>query len=236
MKKKYKIADLVIDMESSGRTEKQAKPYLCDDKCMVEFTVCANHKAVIDNNPNISEDDAIYLSTGASFYRQLLNYSGFMLHASAVVVDEKAYLFSANSGTGKSTHTSLWLKYFGERAYILNDDKPALRCINGKWYAYGTPWSGKNDVSVNAGVEVAGIAVLERAEANGIERYTGIRAVFDVFSQTNRPKAYELREKLMNLLGKLIQDVPVWKLKCNMSIEAVQIAYDAMCLEQDSKS
>lgn len=235
MKKKYRIAGLVASMESFGRTQRQAVPYLCDSEQIADIIVKSNREAVKDRYPDVSDDIAEYLSTGSSFYRQLLTYDGFMLHSSAVVVDGKAYLFSANSGTGKSTHTKLWLQYLGDRAYILNDDKPALRMIDGKWYAFGTPWSGKDDISVNAGVELAGIAVLERAESNEIVPHKGRQAVFDIFSQTNRPKAYELRDKLLMLIDKLIADIPIWKLKCNMELEAAEVAYAAMHAENKNQ-
>lgn len=232
MKRMYKIAGLIVAMDSFGRTQNQAMPYLCDENEIEEIYVTSNITAVQKKHPEISDDDAEYLSTGWDFYCQLLNYDGLMLHSSAVVVDGKAYLFSANPGTGKSTHTNLWLKYFGERAFILNDDKPALRMIDGKWYAFGTPWSGKYDISVNTGVELAGISVLERGEINEIVPYSGTRAIFDVYSQVNRPKDFESREKLMTLIGRLINDIPVWKLKCNIDMEAAEIAYKAMCAGQ----
>lgn len=233
MKNKYKIADLVVTMETFGITKKQAFPYLCDNNQIEDITIVSNRKAFLDRYPSISEDEAEYLSTGSNFYLQLLKYDGFMLHSSAVVVDGKAYLFTANSGTGKSTHTKLWLKYFGNNAYILNDDKPALRLIEGKWYAYGTPWSGKDDLSANACVELAGIAVIERSGKNRISPYRGVNAIFDIFRQVTRPKSYTWREQLMTLLDKLITDIPIWKLECNIDIEAVQVAYNAMCVNRE---
>jgi hypothetical protein len=179
--------------------------------------------------PTLSDDDGEYLATGKSFYQQLLKYDGFMLHSSAVVVDGKAYLFTANSGTGKSTHTSLWLQLFGNRAYILNDDKPALRLIDGVWYAYGTPWSGKNGINVNTGVPLAGIAVVTRNEKNEIEPFCGKDAIFAIFSQTNRKtNTVAHRAKLLELMDKLMWSVPVWKLKCNMDPEAAIVSYEAM--------
>ena len=229
MKKKYRIAGLIVSMESFGKTEKQAIPYLDESEELEDIIVLSDRERVKCKFPNITDDLAEYLSTGSNFYAQLLNFQGFMLHASAVVVDGKAYLFAANSGTGKSTHTKLWLQCFGDRAYILNDDKPALRLMEGKWFAFGTPWSGKHDISVNEGVELAGVAVIKRAEQNEIELYTGKSAIFDIFSQVNRPKEYELREKLMSLIDQLINDIPVWKLNCNMDIEAAEVAYHAMC-------
>jgi len=151
-----------------------------------------------------------------------------MLHSSAVVVDGRAYLFTADSGTGKSTHASLWLRQFPNNAYILNDDKPALRLINGTWYAFGTPWSGKNDISVNAGVPVAGIAVLERGENNEIAPFSGVAAIHALLKQVNRPILMEYRVLLLELLDKLITKVPVWKLKCNLDAEAAIAAYEGM--------
>lgn len=224
----YKIAGLIVGMESYGRIVEQAKPYLCECDGSADIVITSAADIVKSRYPSLSDEEAEYLGTGASFYKELLNYSGFQLHSSAVVVDGHAYLFTAKSGTGKSTHTGLWMKQFGDRAYILNDDKPALRRINGGWYAYGTPWSGKNDLSADCCVPVAGIACLERGQVNSIEEFDGIDAVKAITLQTNRPKAAAYRIKLLELLDTLIRDVPVWKLKCNMDPEAAIVSYEAM--------
>lgn len=228
MEKHYRIAGLKVKMDSFGLTEKQAKAYCCETIKEVDFTVTSMRHLWKEKYPMMSDDHCEYMSTGMSFYRQLITYNGFMLHSSAVVVDGRAYLFTADPGTGKSTHTSLWLKQFGERAYILNDDKPALRLEDGIWYAYGTPWSGKHDISRNERVPVAGIAAIERGEKNEIERFGGVQAITAIMKQVNRPKAAEYREKLMKLLDKLITQVPIWKLRCNMDPEAVKVSYEAM--------
>ena len=159
-----------------------------------------------------------------------------MLHSSAVVVDGKAYLFTAPCGTGKSTHTKLWLELFGERAYILNDDKPALRLEDGVWYAYGTPWSGKYDISVDARIPVGGIAAISRSETNSIEPYSGKEAILDIMRQVNRPKDMAFRIKLMELLDKLFADVPVWKLQCNKELAAAELAYRVMSGAEENEN
>jgi len=229
MERYYRIAGLIVRMETYGRTEKQAIPYLTDFVEKPDFFIVSRKNIAKEKIPNLSDDDAEYLGTGSGFYTELIRFNGFQLHSSAVVVDGKAYLFSANSGTGKSTHTSLWLNLFGERAFILNDDKPALRLMeDGTWYAFGTPWSGKYDISVNTGVPIAGICMLERGEKNEIVPFRGKEAIFEIFVQTNRPKAAEYRIKLMELLDDLIRNVPVWKLKCNMDPEAAVVSYEAM--------
>jgi len=224
----YKIAGLTVKMDTFGRTLEQAEPYRCADMDCFDIHVTANKGPYMERYPQVSEDVAEYMCTGGSFYRQLLDFGGLMLHSSAVVVDGKAYLFTADSGTGKSTHTKLWLEKFGDRAFILNDDKPALRLEEDGWFAYGTPWSGKHDISVNTRITVAGIACLERGEENSIEPFGGIMAIHAILKQVNRPKAAEYRQKLLDLMDKLITQIPIWKLKCNMTPEAAEVSYAAM--------
>lgn len=229
----YNIAGLNVQMECSGRTFDQALPYLrssCDrtDITLSKQRIAQYRESIRSRYPDASDDSLDYIASGALFYRDLLLLDGMMLHSSAVIVDDRAYLFTADSGTGKSTHTALWLKNFGNRARILNDDKPAIRLENDRWYAYGTPWSGKNDISLNLRAEIAGIAVLERSKENHIEPFSGIQALHAILKQVNRPPAMEHRIKLMELLDKLITTVPIWKLQCNMDPEAAIIAYEAM--------
>ena len=228
MEKFYKIAGLTVKMDSFGMTDKQAEPYRIETQPSADFTVSTKGLDAEKKLPDCSEDVREYLVSGVVFYKNLLNFDGLMLHASAVVVDGRAYLFTAPSGTGKSTHTELWLKQFGSRAYILNDDKPALRLEDGTWYAYGTPWSGKNDISRNERIPLAGIAALERGENNEIEPFKGKEAVIAIMRQVNRPGATDSRIKLMQITDKLITQVPIWKLRCNMDPQAAVVAYEAM--------
>lgn len=224
----YRIADLTVKMETFGRTKEQAEKYRADECVCADAEIVSSWLRIRADYPYLDDDLGEYLFTGVNFYKHLLNFSGFMLHSSCVVVDGEAYLFSADPGTGKSTHTKMWLDMFGERAFILNDDKPALRLVDGNWYAYGTPWSGKNDVSRNVRARIRGIAMIERAQKNSIERFTGVDAIAAIMRQCNRPKGVEYREKLLDLLSKLFSDIPVWKLKCSMEAEAARVSYRAM--------
>ncbi len=228
MEKTYKVAGLVFRMDSSGTTAARAERYRCAPQERVDFEIKVTWNRLKEKYPDMTDDIAEYLATGFCFYRNLLHFDGLMLHSSAVVVDGKAYLFSADSGMGKSTHTNLWLEAFGDRAYILNDDKPALRLEDGAWYAYGTPWSGKNDISADLRVPVAGIALLRRGEENVIKPADGINAIHGLFKQVNRPRKAVFREKLLELMDQLMQTVPIWDLQCNMEPEAAKIAYEAM--------
>lgn len=227
MEQYYKVANLVIRMSSFGRTVKQAEPYRCE-AAEPDIVITSNWQELQKSQPHLSDEDCEYMCTGGSFYHQLLKHDGMLLHASAVVKDGYAYLFSAPCGTGKSTHTGLWLKVFGNDAYILNDDKPALRFEDGAWYAYGTPWSGKHDISANVRVPVAGICFLHRAQENTIVPFTGPKAIFALLEQTARPADAAQRAKLMELLDKLLTNLPVWKMGCNMDPSAAKVSYNAM--------
>lgn len=234
MKQYYNIAGLTVEMDSFGRTVEQAQPYLLEcTPQKVDMVICSNWSQMQKRHPYLSDTDGEYMATGSSFYRQLLNFNGLMLHSSAVLADGKAYLFSAPSGTGKSTHTSLWLEMLGSRADILNDDKPALRLEDGKWYAYGTPWSGKFDISRNVRSPIGGIAVLERAQENRIVPFSGAQTIHAILNQVVRPRGLEATAKLLDLLDALVKKVPIWKLYCNQDIQAAQIAFSAMSAGQE---
>lgn len=227
MEQYYKIANLLVKMDSFGRTVTQAEPYR-SEAGEPDVEIRGDWRRLKEREPHLSDEDCEYIITGSSFYRQLLSFNGMMLHASAVVADGRAYLFTANSGTGKSTHTGLWLKKFGQRAWLLNDDKPALRLEDGVWYAYGTPWSGKYDLSRNARVLLGGICCLSRGAENRIRPMEPKEAIFRILEQTVRPPEPELRGRLLELMDSLITSVPIWQMECNMDPEAAEVSFAAM--------
>lgn len=231
--KYYSIAGLNVAMHFGGQTlTKQAKPYEADvvpEKIDMEINPTVEIVlGLLQKHPEANANVCEYMWTGTEFYEKLLDFDGFMLHSSAVVVDGKAYLFSATSGTGKSTHTGLWLKVFGDRAKILNDDKPAIRVIEGKVYACGTPWSGKSDLSVNEIVPVQGICFLERSKDNYISEITIKEAMPRLFEQTIKLRDADKTDKMFSCLEKVFENVKVYKMGCNISEEAAIVAYNKM--------
>ena len=224
----YHIAGLTVQMDSFGRTVHQAVPYKIDKAEDVDIVVASYWPDQKSKHPELSDDDGEYMGTASDFYKKLLSFDGIMLHASAVVVEGKAYLFSADSGTGKSTHTALWMEKFGSDAFILNDDKPALRREANGWIAYGTPWSGKHDISRNVGVPVAGIALLQRGDENVISRCNDASVIGTLLRQVNKPKDPASRIKVLELIDMIIREIPIWRLSCNRELEAVEVAYSAM--------
>ncbi len=234
MEQDYLIAGLRVRMDSFGRIVEQAKPYMCENggkaDIVIECKQATNN--LKEKQPHLSLDDCEYLCTGARFYSQLLQYGGMMIHASAIVKDGYAYLFSAPCGTGKSTHTSMWIEAFGkDNVIMLNDDKPALKKEDGRWYAYGTPWCGKSGINANLKVPLGGICVLTRGKTNEIKPLTGPGAVFAVLEQTVRPADSKNRTALLGLIDDMLTTVPIWKLSCTPTPDAAYCSYEAMSKE-----
>lgn len=228
--KRYEIAGLAVDMEVSGRTELQAAAYAVPANGPADITLQCDARRVLELNPELEDlETAQYMGTGLIFSKRLLEFDGSYLHSSAVALDGKAYLFSANSGTGKSTHTEKWCRLFG--ATYLNDDKPALRLIDGVWMAYGTPWSGKHDLSSPVGVPVGGIAFLERGEENSICPMSAAEAVPRLMCQSLWRLNQQQMETQLRLMDKLLRQVPIWRLVCRNDDEAAIVSYGAMVVK-----
>ena len=178
---------------------------------------------------SISPEMLAYVETGRLFSVALLAHSGLHLHASAVELDGKAYLFSAPSGTGKSTHTRLWQQVFGEAAQVFNDDKPALRYVNGQWYAYGTPWCGKDGIHQNKKIPLAGICFLKQAKENRIRRLNASEAVQRLIWQTiHRFRTVENMDRTLAQVDALVRQIPVFELENRPEPEAAQLSYETM--------
>lgn len=225
--KRYEIAGLAVDMEASGRTEMQAEPYRVSAHGPADITLTCDARRVLELNPQLETlEIAEYMGAGMIFARHLLKFDGTYLHASAVILDGKAYLFSANSGTGKSTHTEKWCRLFG--ATYLNDDKPALRLVDGVWMAYGTPWSGKHDLSTPTGVPLGGIAFLKRGEENAIRPMTSAQAVPHILHQSQWKLQMNQMETQLALVDKLLRQVPVWELTCRNDDAAAILSHSVM--------
>ncbi|MBO5838016.1 MAG: hypothetical protein J6W15_05115 [Clostridia bacterium] len=226
--KRYAIAQLQVDMDVSGRTLQQAEPYACEAEGPADIILTCDIGRIMELNPQLpNEEVAEYLGMGAAFARELLAFQGTYLHASAVILDGKAYLFSAPSGTGKSTHTEKWCRLFG--ATYLNDDKPALRLVDGVWMAYGTPWSGKHDLSDPKGVPLGGIAFLRRGQENSIRRLPSKEAIPRFMSQSLwRVSQQAQMEKQLMLADSILRQIPIWELTCRNDDDAARVAREAM--------
>lgn len=163
---------------------------------------------------------------------QLFTCDTLLFHGSVVAVDGAAYIFTAKSGTGKSTHTRLWREMLGDRAMMVNDDKPFLVIKKGKVLAYGTPWSGKHRLDTNTAVPVKAVCILERGADNTIAPIPARDALAMLFQQSCRPEDPGLMPKYMDLIDGLARNVALYRLQCNMEPDAARVSYEAMSGEK----
>lgn len=221
-----KIAELIVKIPEAGDLVPRCQAYLTEKR--KPDIVLQSEKFRLNLYDTLTEDEAVYVESGAYFHFHLLDFHGITLHASAVELDGKAYLFSAPSGTGKSTHTQLWQSVFGEKALIFNDDKPALRNMAGTWYAYGTPWSGKGG-NLNRKVPLAGICFLKQAQENRIRRLNNAEAVQKIIWQTMRRfKKQEKLDLMLSRVDELVRQIPVFELENRPEPEAARLSYETM--------
>ena len=167
------------------------------------------------------------LAIQRKFAEELMNRQILMVHGSAVAVDGVGYLFTARCGTGKSTHTRLWREVFGDRAVMINDDKPFIRIAPEGVTVCGAPWSGKHGLDTNTEVPLGGICLLERGKENRIrpllpEEIPDLTKNLRWFMEPDRIPQFNA------LAAKLYPRAPLWRLDCNMDPDAAVVSQAAM--------
>ena len=223
-----KIADLFVSVPTAGGMAPRLRDYMIEEEGKADIVI-REEQYRPNAWPGLKEELKAYMESGACFYGNLLRFQGLMLHASAVELDGKAYLFSGPCGMGKSTHTRLWQQVFGEKAKVFNDDKPALRHVDGRWYAYGTPWCGKDGININLKVPLAGICFLKQAPENRIRRLSNAEALPLLVSQTMRKfKDSSNTILLLEHLDHLIREIPIFELENRPEPAAAQLSYETM--------
>lgn len=151
----------------------------------------------------------------------LLHFDSIILHASFVRYNGKGIIFSAPSGTGKSTQAALWEKYAG--AEILNGDRVALRKTDGAWRAYGLPYAGTSGIYRNESAPLKAAVVLRQAENNSVRRIRGAEAFRYLYPETMIHRWDRVSEgKATCLLLDVLNDIPVFLLECRPDQEAVE--------------
>lgn len=230
---KIRIAELNVEIHDRY-------PYVKDfcREFLTEFetpdiTVCVTPEEIErEREQDIYHSDNGYLECICVYRKialELPKFDAMVFHASVLALDGEAYAFAAASGTGKSTHTALWLRQFGDRAVVVNGDKPIFRRIAGKWFAFGTPWRGKERLGGNTSAPLKALCFLERGAQNTIVPLDNGSAVARLFSQVLLPKDLDMADRFLALLDDLIVKTPQYLLHCNMLPEAAIVAHEGMC-------
>lgn len=239
------VAGLVVRVRPLFQSTKEyCRPYLSDGQPELLVTISSDdllreqellEQEALEEGLKIRKFKEPFLERSVIQRRvadHLVSRDTLMLHGSTVAVDGRAYLFTAPCGTGKSTHTRLWREYFGQRAVMVNDDKPFLQIKPDGVYAYGSPWSGKHGLATNICVPLKGICFLTRGKVNEICRVEGDDKIEQLYPQVHVPADEALAQRVRLLVEDLARRVPLWEMTCNKDLDAARVAYCAMSEEE----
>lgn len=172
-----------------------------------------------------------YLETLAVYRKiceEMLFFNTFLMHGAVVASGNSAYMFTAESGTGKTTHIKKWLNCL-ENAYVVNGDKPLIRMTETEAVACGTPWCGKEQMGTNTMVPLKAIVIMERGENNEMAKLTYREAFPFILQQTYQPAGTEQKKKTLHLLSQLKGKVHFYRFVFNnMKEDAFDVAYQTL--------
>lgn len=226
---KCRIADFNVEIKHRGQhVARLCEKYLADfDE--PDLTVQVSDEE-IEAERKIAE-----LPYSASYFESVCAYrnlcvqlpqrDAFVLHGALFKVDDRGIIFVARSGTGKSTHMLYWQQLLGDKLKIINGDKPIVRLFDGIPYAYGTPWCGKEGLSLNERVELTDICLIERSEKNETIPIDKQDAISFLMMQILWPKNMDDADKMLSMLDTTIRHCNIWKIGCNLDPDSARVSY-----------
>ena len=225
------FADIHIKIHTNyDYMHKLCKDYIVDtNEYDMEVYPGDDYKHFMDDNPIYTEAYCESVSLYEQIGKQLPFYNAFLMHGAVITYKDKALMFTAQSGTGKSTHIKLWKQRFKSDVDIVNGDKPIVRVFEDGIKVFGTPFCGKERWHKNRSAYLHSICIIQQALENEIARISSEDAILPLYQQIYLSKENEeVACKQLALFDQLLSLIPVYKLKCNMSIEAAEVAYKGM--------
>ena len=178
--------------------------------------------------------EEMYLESTAIYrkiLKELIKYDAFMMHSAAIKLHETAVAFIGKSGAGKTTQSMFWTKEFG--AKYINGDKPIIRFTDGKFYVFGTPWSGKERLNTNTYAELKSLVLVQKSDSNKIERLSSYEALPIVLNQINFWNDEQSVSVIMDMVDKLLCNASVYRLFCKKEPESAHLAYNYIMKSQE---
>lgn len=227
-----KLADICIEINSVYPELKNfLNDYLVSD-ITPDFSITINEDEILAEREATSDKQfsPTYLETLATLRKLaeiLPSYNRILMHGASISYHGHAYLFTAPSGTGKSTHIRLWKKYLGDDVKIVNGDKPFIS-LDGDPFIYGSPWAGKENWHRNCCMPLKGICFVQRGTENSIRRIEPFECLSLLFKQVYLPSSTDAAGLTLELVDALTKKVPLYLLTCDMSEEAVQCSFEGL--------
>lgn len=208
--------DTYIRVKTLPFNEKILETYLYSENEKADITLSIPKEMETEHEIFVRTNIWNYLA----FENVLINHQGFILHSSFISWQNNGILFTAPSGTGKSTQADLWKKY--EDADIYNGDRTIIRKIDGKYYGFGSPYAGSSGIYRNESAPIKAIIVIEQGPDNVIRRLRGREAFLPLFRETlMNTWNKEYMEKMTDLLMDAACQIPVYHLSCRPDQDAV---------------
>ena len=233
MELQIKISDIVIKIEYRyGYIPYICKDYLAPEGAEPDFCVSVTDAEIEAQRKLLNYEFSEAICEGTAVQEAILDELALrgiiFIHSAVIEHDNCAYSFLAPSGVGKSTHCRQWLQAFGDKAKVLNGDKPFYSFKGNEFFVFGSPWRGKESWGYNGEARVKGLCFLERGETNEIRKATEQEVITKLFSQICLPKNPVVLASFMPIMNKIVTTVPCYILKCNISTEAALVAYEGM--------
>ncbi len=236
-----RIAELNIQLDNKyDYVEKLCRGYIIDACDKPHMCVSVDDQTIAHEMSIAESPVTAGYAEGVCLYREICKrlpteFGAYLFHSAVIEYNGDGFVFSAKSGTGKSTHIALWRKKFGADVHVVNGDKPIMRFVGDRLYAYGTPWCGKEGWQTNTKVPVKALCFIERSENNRIRKIGADESVMRLFHQILTPSDIETVDALFPLLDRTLKEIPCYVLGCNISEEAAEIAYNGMKFNTEVK-
>ena len=216
---KYLIADFIVEIEPKfDYLKKLCEPFLYEGERSADFSAIPSASYLNSLLSRMVEgstiDEAEEFATASIFNRKIIHRGAMLVHSSALVFD------------GKATHTKMWLKRFGSKAHILNDDKPVVKIKNEVPLCCGTPFDGGSGIADNETVPVGAIIFIERSDDNFVTVPDTKEIVQRLYKSTVKFVNKSDGMSLLSNLDNLIRHIKFYVLHCNTDDSAVDVAYN----------
>lgn len=230
---RYLIADFVTEFEPKYKVlDALAKSfeYFGERETEIKLNISENtlNKLLNRMNSETTIDSVEEFAYATAFNRAIINHGAMLVHSSSIMYKGEAYLFASRSGVGKSTHTKLWKKAFGDDVQIINDDKPVVRIYDNKCIAYGTPFDGGSGIAENLSAPLKAIVFIERSKSNIIRKAETSEILTNLYFSTIKHLNKKTAESMLSNFEKLINLCDFYVLSCNTDISSAYLARDTI--------
>ena len=235
-KKKFycEVAGVVYEIEYSyPKTKIIFKDYIIKEPKLNDRVIKISYDErdieKIKSFPNLSTDDSLeYACIFDKICSMLTDFDMILMHGAAIEYEGEGFIFTAPSGTGKSTHIAQWKKYLGDKVIVVNGDKPELSFEGNGVLVHGAPWCGKESWQVNKSVPLKGVCLLKRGQDNKIYKINPGEYIEYFVRQFYFDMATDDVAKVFDIIDRIMSRVPFYILECDISEDAAKCSFEAM--------